>query len=152
MLELLPTLEQYLSPHSTTKTFAALSTDPALKARAVILLSRVSEVLQVADRYGVRIEKNPARGDILTSGWRPAAYNAQVRGAAVRSLHIVGGACDIFDPEGEIDDFFYGTGGSGFGPDLLVAHNLWMEHPAATKGWAHFQDSPPRSGRRFFYP
>jgi hypothetical protein len=29
---------------------------------------------------------------------------------------------------------------------------LWLEHPASTKGWAHVQLRPPRSGRRVFYP
>ena len=35
---------------------------------------------------------------------------------------------------------------------VLKDLGLWLEHPAATKGWAHVQTKPPRSGRRVFYP
>ena len=39
---------------------------------------------------------------------------------------------------------------------VLKDLGLWMEHPAATKGWAHVQLRPQgsyaRTGRRWFYP
>ena len=38
------------------------------------------------------------------------------------------------------------------GQRLMADMGLWHEHPAATKGWAHLQTLPPRSGRRTFYP
>ena len=82
----------------------------------------------------------------LNSGWRPAAYNASVPGAAVKSKHISGQAVDAADPDGELDEYLFAH------QDLLAKHGLWMEHPAATKGWCHLQSVPPRSGNRVFYP
>lgn len=150
-IALAPTLEQYLAPWVNRPEFARDAT-PLLHQRAIVLLSRVTEAMAEAEKFGVTYELNSKRGDCMTSGWRPSAYNSTVPNAAPRSLHILGGAVDLYDPEGVIDTFFFGHEGHGIGREILVKHNLWMEHPSATKGWAHFQDKAPRSNNRFFFP
>jgi hypothetical protein len=55
-------------------------------------------------------------------------------------------ACDLYDPEGDIDEWALAR------PEVLARIGLWQEHPSATKGWAHFQIIPPKSGNRVFYP
>ncbi len=82
----------------------------------------------------------------VTSGWRPAAVNAATPGAAVMSRHLTGEAIDIYDPEGDLDEWCLAH------LEVLEKLNLWMEHPASTKGWCHLQTAPPKSGNRVFYP
>ncbi len=87
-------------------------------------------------------------GRKVNSGWRPPAVNASIPNAAPRSKHMMGQAIDLSDPEGDLDDWLM----SADGHKALEELGLWMEHPAATKGWAHLQPVPARSGRRVFYP
>jgi hypothetical protein len=61
---------------------------------------------------------------------------------------MTGQACDLFDPEGDIDDWAM----SEPGQKVLTDLGLWLEHPSATKGWRHVQSIPPMSKRRVFYP
>lgn len=82
----------------------------------------------------------------LRSGWRPASYNATVPTAAKKSKHILCQAIDIEDDEGELDSWL-----TEF-PWHLDELDIYMEHPASTKGWCHIQIIPPRSKRRVFYP
>jgi len=82
----------------------------------------------------------------VNSGWRPPAYNATVPGASPTSKHMSGQAIDLADPAGELDDVLFND------QRLLIEHQLWMEHPLATKGWTHLQSIPPRSGNRVFFP
>ena len=53
-------------------------------------------------------------------------------------------AVDIFDPKNEID--------GAITDQLLIAHELYREHPAATKGWCHLTTRAPHSGNRSFLP
>ena len=83
----------------------------------------------------------------VNSGWRPPEVNASTPNAAPKSKHMTGHAVDLADPEGDLDEWCADNDG-----ERLVAHGLWMEHPAATKGWCHLQSLPPKSGKRVFYP
>lgn len=139
------TLEQYLSPHRE-KFGHLLGTD--LLANAERMVALVNALLGEAKAAGVTIERHPERGDVLSSGWRPAEYNSTVPGAATRSKHISCQAADIYDPDGDLDDWLM----SPAGKKVLERLGLWLEHPAATKGWCHVQQIPPNSGRRVFYP
>ena len=76
------------------------------------------------------------------------AINGTTPGAAVNSKHMTCQAIDLHDADGEVDDWLMTT----IGQAMLRDIGLWHEHPAATKGWAHVQTVPPRSGRRTFYP
>lgn len=82
----------------------------------------------------------------VNSGWRPAAINGSIPGAAKKSKHMLALACDVDDDDGDLDEWCMNN------LDQLEDIGLWMEHPAATKGWCHLQTVPPRSGRRVFYP
>jgi hypothetical protein len=117
-------------------TYADELTD-TLRANAARLLDRVNALL--VDFGGTRN---------VTSGWRPKAVNAMTAGAALFSRHMTCEAIDLHDPLGDLDDWCMSPDGIA----ALAAIGLWLEHPAATKGWCHLQIVPPKSGRRVFYP
>ena len=108
------------------------------------LLDRVNAMLDVINETHPGIEG--AMNPHVNSGWRPAAYNATVPNAAVKSKHITGQAIDLRDLDGDLDEFLYAN------QKYLQLAGLYMEHPAATKGWTHLQSEPPRSGNRVFFP
>lgn len=114
--------------------YPALLTDE-LRANAEETVRRANALLQVfgADRS-------------VTSGWRPPAINASIPNAAAHSKHMTCQAIDLADPDGDLDEWLYGT------QQRLIDLQLWMEHPASTKGWCHVQIVPPMSGRLVFYP
>lgn len=114
-----------------------------IRANAADLLRRVNTLIDLA---GIALETSPATGSPITSGWRPAAVNAAVPGAAPRSKHMTGQAVDLYDPEGDLDNWCLAH------PDKLEQCGIWLEHPSATKGWSHMQSIPPKSGNRVFYP
>lgn len=119
---------------------------PEKIANAKDLLSRVNQLLEWARDDGVTFEKHPRTGTIVSSGFRPASINAGTPGAAPRSKHMNCDAVDIYDPDGDLDDWCM-----THLKDLERA-GLWLEHPSATKGWCHLQRVAPRSGNRAFYP
>jgi hypothetical protein len=82
----------------------------------------------------------------VVSGWRPPEVNAATPGAAKRSLHMSCEAVDLEDHDGMLDDWCLEH------PEVLQEIGLWQEHPAHTKGWAHLQIVPPRSGKRVYHP
>lgn len=82
----------------------------------------------------------------VTSGWRPAAINAAVPGAAKGSKHVSCLAVDLEDRDGALDAWCMTH------LEVLEELGLWLEHPAATAGWCHLQIEPPRSGSRVFNP
>lgn len=82
----------------------------------------------------------------VSSGWRPPSINAATAGAAKRSNHMLGLACDFKDTDGAIDKWCMAN------LKLLEEFGLWLEHPDATAGWAHLQCIPPKSGNRVFKP
>lgn len=117
-----------------------------IKVNAGRTVDAVNKLLYRLEVAKVPLEKNPQTGSIVSSGWRPPQINGQVKGAAVRSKHMQALACDLYDPEGVIDDWLLA---------FLPANRelgLWMESPACTKGWAHVQTVPPASGKVVFFP
>jgi hypothetical protein len=82
----------------------------------------------------------------VSSGWRPGPYNAKTPNAARFSRHMTGQAVDLEDYDGLLKAWLVDY------PQQLDRWGLWMEHPAATKGWVHLQSVPPASKRRVFYP
>lgn len=119
---------------------------PEIKANAEKTVSLVNALLAVLQAENVPLEKHPQTQSVIASGWRPPQINGQVKGAAVRSKHMTGEACDLYDPEGAIDDYLIDH------PEPLIALGLYLEHPSATKNWSHVQIIPPRSGKRVFHP
>ena len=82
----------------------------------------------------------------VNSGWRPPSVNAATPNAALKSKHMTGQAIDLADPDGDLDEWCMENLAT------LEEIGLWLEHPAATKGWCHLQIVPPKSGKRVFYP
>lgn len=117
-----------------------------LRANAARTVEAANALLARAKAAGVTLERN-GRGHMVNSGWRPPDINSSTPGAALRSLHMQCLAIDIADPDGDLDEWCLANADTAL-RDLA----LWLEHPAATKGWCHVQLQPPRSGRRIFYP
>jgi len=92
---------------------------PELEANLTKLLKAVNVVRKA---YGKPM--------IVTSGYRPAHFNADAKGAK-RSAHMVCMAVDFRDSNGELDKWCEDN------QDLLESLGLWQEHPDATKGWCH---------------
>ena len=114
-----------------------LALTPEIRRNAITTVALANALLAV---FG--------QGRKVNSGWRPPQVNAATPNAAAMSKHMTGQAIDLADPEGDLDDWLM----TGNGQAQLVTLGLWHEHPAATKGWAHLQTVPPRSGNRTFYP
>jgi len=82
----------------------------------------------------------------VTSGYRPAAINATVKGAAKKSNHMICLAVDFEDRDGKLAEYCLKN------LKLLEEFGIWIEDPMFTKGWVHMQVVPPRSGNRVFQP
>ena len=82
----------------------------------------------------------------VSSGWRPLSVNAKVAGAAKKSNHMIGKACDLHDPKGDLDHWCMAN------LDVLERLGLWLEHPDSTPNWCHVQIVAPHSGNRVFRP
>lgn len=108
---------------------------PELRANARETVRRINRLLK---RAGLLRQ--------VSSGWRPAAINAAVPGAAKGSKHISCLAIDLEDRDGALDAWCLAH------LDVLEDIGLWLEHPAATPDWCHLQTQPPRSGKRVFEP
>lgn len=138
-------LEDYLMgrdviyPHECT---------PEILANAAKTVEVANSLLAALEAEGVEIAIHPQTKTVISSGWRPPQINGQVKNAAPRSKHMTGEAVDIYDPEGEIDDYLM----SEAGQRMLIALRLFLEHPSATKSWSHWQTVAPKSGRRVFFP
>jgi hypothetical protein len=121
---------------------------PQIERNAATMVDLANKLVVLAKAAGVSFETHRATGSLVSSGWRPPAFNATVANAAPNSKHMTGQAIDLYDPDGDLDDWLMSAQGQKVMTDL----GLWHEHPSATKGWAHLQSLPPRSGRRTFYP
>lgn len=121
---------------------------PDIEANARLTVELVNRLLQRLLEARIHVHLHPRTKTQLSSGWRPPAINASTPNAAPNSRHMTGQAADIYDPDGEIDDWLM----TDAGQQVLQQIGLWMEHPSTTKGWAHVQTKPPKSGRRVFYP
>lgn len=121
---------------------------PEIEREAARTADLAGKLLTQAKTYGVTVDMHPVNKSPVSSGWRPPEVNAATPNAALRSKHMTGQAVDIYDPDGDLDEWLM----TGEGQSALIALGLWHEHPSATKGWAHLQTIPPRSGRRTFYP
>lgn len=92
---------------------------------------------------------------IVTSGFRTPEeqikiYAAKGQPAKLGSLHLIGAACDISDPQGDLKKWTLDH------LQLMEELNLYMEDFDSTGGsncgWIHFQLYAPQSGSRFFLP
>lgn len=149
---MLITRDDYFMGRDVDRRYSAEMT-PQIEASALLLLPPVNELLKAAAEAGVTMDVNPLRDlrgefSLVASGWRPNAINSKTKNAAPNSKHKTGNAVDVYDPDGDLDEWLLSTPGQL----VLVRCDLYMEHPAATKGWSHLQRIPPGSRNRVFYP
>lgn len=87
---------------------------------------------------------------IVTSGLRSEKQQEELikagKSSALKSKHLTGHAADIQDLDGSLAKWCLEN------VKVLEQAGLWIEQPAYTHGWVHFQSVPPRSGNRFFVP
>ncbi len=89
---------------------------------------------------------------IITSGYRSATEHIEIykRKGVVRppmkSWHLHGAACDVYDPQGELQKYILDN------LEWIQGLDLYMEHFDHTPTWIHFQIYPPSSNKRFFIP
>lgn len=92
-------------------------------------------------------ELTPGVEHKVSSGFRPSTVNSKLPNAAKKSLHMTGLACDLEDPDNELDKLIQSK------PELLDKYGLWLEHPDSTPKWTHL-DKGTRTQRkiRIFHP
>ena len=81
----------------------------------------------------------------VNSGWRPALVNANVKGAAKGSKHLLALAIDFEDKNRKLCAFLTANDGA-----KLIEHGLYMEDPIDTPIWCHVSKCPPKSGKRIY--
>ncbi len=87
------------------------------------------------------------QGEIkISSGYRPAAINAQVPNSAKKSAHMSCQAVDLYDPSANLAHYLLDN------MSLLEQWDMYLEDPAYTVGWVHVQTRRTRSGKRVFKP
>lgn len=109
--------------------------------------SNATRLLEKVNALLIELGVNPEEKDV-SSGFRPSTVNAAIKGAAKKSLHMLGLAIDIRDTDGSLGKLIASR------PDLLRKYGLFIEDIKYTKGWVHLDISPTRSDRpsRSFIP
>lgn len=125
-----------------------LQLSTVIRGNAMLTVQLANDLLGRAGKAGIQLDVHPKTGSHVSSGWRPAVINEHTPNAAPNSKHITAQAVDIYDPDGELDEWCISEEGLAALADI----GLWLENPASTKSWTHVQTVPPRSGRRVFYP
>lgn len=114
------------------------------KQNASRLLESVNALLQCAADVGMSLPTNPHTQSLVSGeglgGFRPQTCAI----GAPASAHKQGRAVDVYDPDGDLDEWLDDT--------RLAQFGLYREAPASTTGWCHLTDRPPGSGRRTFTP
>lgn len=82
----------------------------------------------------------------VTSGWRPSSINSMVKGAAPKSNHCTGNACDFLDTDGKLMEWCLTN------LQLLTDLGIYLEDFRWTPNWVHMQNLPPKSRKRIFIP
>lgn len=118
----------------------------AIRANAAETTEKVNKLLVIMAADGVQPSVNRASGTVLDSGWRSAEINGSTPGAAVHSKHMTGQAADMYDPTGAVDAWCMAN------QNKLADVGLWLESPASTPHWSHWQIVAPGSGHRVFIP
>jgi hypothetical protein len=133
------TLEDYFAGHPGHPEITG-----DIRANATAMLRQVNLLLQNAAAVGLELPINPTTGTQVSGqtngGWRPQACPE----GAPNSSHKQGRGVDIYDPDGDLDDWIDDS--------ILGQYSLYREAPEATRGWCHLTDRAPHSGRRSFMP
>lgn len=81
---------------------------------------------------------------IITSGLRSVSDQERINPSANTSKHLLGAACDVYDPNRDLQQWCVEN------EDKL--DGLWMESFHSTPTWVHFQVISPHSGKKWFLP
>lgn len=135
------TLQEYFG-----KFFDHPDATPERKDNAKELLSACEKLEVLAKKDGVKFQTNPMTNSQV-SGTRYGGFRPQdcLQGAS-RSSHKEGLAVDLFDPDGDIDEWCLEN------LDKLEQCGIYLENPAATVHWSHWTIRAPKSGKRVFMP
>lgn len=129
-------MSEYLGPHKFEKA-------EHIQASG-LLLRLVAPLLEAARAAGVKLQKNPATGSLVSGetfgGYRPQSCPI----GAPKSAHKAGEAVDVYDPQNELDNWLT--------DEKLELYRLYRENPGYTKGWVHLTTRAPGSGKRTFIP
>ena len=82
----------------------------------------------------------------ITSGLRSKKEQEHINPKHMGSAHLLGLACDIYDPDGKIWDWFMEN------IPILEKLSIYLEDRAYTPTWVHVQVVAPRSKNRIFRP
>lgn len=104
-----------------------------VKQNVVELLKRVNPMLEALGWNDPKV----------SSGFRTSEAN-QAAGGDKASNHMLGKACDLYDPEDKWDLLVTKT--------ILIKFDLYKEDSNYTKSWVHCQTTPTKSGNRIFIP
>jgi uncharacterized protein YcbK (DUF882 family) len=111
-----------------------------------------NNLIKLLEKINV-IRKAYGKPWIITSGYRSLEDHLRIykeKGITdkskipMKSKHLFGKACDVFDPNLELTKWLKDN------PSYLEDNGLWCEE--GNKNWVHFQDEPPKSGKRWFLP
>lgn len=121
-----------LNPHG-------YKTTPVIDKNLKILFERLMELQDASEMAFV-----------ITSGLRSDEQQLELRAQgktrAVHSKHLAGAAADVYDPDRILSDWVLSN------IEIVTRCGLWVEDPAYTKDWVHFQMMAPNSGKRVFIP
>ncbi len=133
-----------ISLKELTKGYNFDSLDSSHKNNLEVLHERINKIRAA---YGKPLS--------VTSGYRSMEDHLRIYKAKgiidkalipMGSRHLSGSACDIYDPNQELQKWALAN------VKLLETIGLWCEHFSATPSWIHWQITPPKSGSRFFKP
>lgn len=135
------TIADYVGKHAESPDWT-----PERQASAEILLDRVQSLADEMQGQGIYFPVNPYTGSRVSGktfgGFRPQDCPE----GAPSSAHKQGQAVDLYDPHGDIDAWIMAN------QSALERHGIYIEHPSATTGWAHWSTRAPASKRHVFYP
>jgi len=116
------------------------------KENAEALLLACGNLQKYALADGIKFQTNPFTRTIISGqtlgGFRPQSCPQ----GAPKSSHKEGLAIDLFDPDGDIDDWCLEN------LDKLEECGIYIENPSATPCWSHWTIRAPKSGNRVFLP
>lgn len=107
-----------------------------------ILESNLSQLLVCLNRF----RELYGRPMLVSSGYRPGAYNTSLSNSAKKSNHLVCLACDFKDVDGNLAKYCLDN------INVLERCGVYLENPTSTVGWVHLQIVPPKSNSRVFNP